>query len=95
MKKVKNMNIKKRLIISFLFTVFLASIASILALVMIIRVDARYSKALNLNGFIQGDLGEYNTYLVNESCSHYRSASGRFCFPNAMPDSRSDASGTR
>ncbi|MBE5926939.1 MAG: methyl-accepting chemotaxis protein [Lachnospiraceae bacterium] len=64
MKKLRNMNVKKRLIISFLFTVFIASLASILALIMIIRVDARYSTALELNGFIQGDLGEYNTYLV-------------------------------
>ncbi len=64
MKKLRNMNVKKRLIISFLFTVLVASIASILALVMIIRLDSRYSTALELNGFIQGDLGEYNTYLV-------------------------------
>ena len=35
----------------------------LLALVLLFVMDYRYSKALVENGFIQGDLGEYNTYL--------------------------------
>ena len=63
MKKVKNMKVKERLKKSFIFVVSLANIAAIVAAVLMLIIDIRYGKALELNGFIQGDLGEYNAYL--------------------------------
>jgi len=63
MKKWKDMPVKQRLTKSFMYVVILASIAGVLAAVLMLVMDARYSKALELNGFIQGDLGEYNSNL--------------------------------
>ena len=63
MKKMKNMPIKQRLTRSFIYAVILSSIAGVLGAVLMLVMDARYGKALELNGFIQGDLGEYNAYL--------------------------------
>ncbi len=63
MKKLKNMKVKDRLIRSFIFVTLLASFAGVLGALLMIGLDARYSKALELNGFIQGDLGHYNSYL--------------------------------
>ena len=66
---LKNMSVKKRLAKSFKTVVIIAGIAGILGAVMLLGVDARYAKALELNGFIQGELGEYNTYLNKGSAS--------------------------
>lgn len=63
MKNTKNMNVKEKLKRSFISVVSIANIAAILAAVLMLIIDARYSKALELNGFIQGDLGEYSAYL--------------------------------
>ena len=63
MKKLRDMKVKERLTKSFIFAVTITSIAGVLAAVLMLIVDARYGKALELNGFIQGDLGEYNSYL--------------------------------
>ena len=71
MEKFKNMKIRKRLSSSFLIVVAIASIASLLGVVLLLVMDARYSKALEENGFIQGDLGEYNAYL-NKSAAFAR-----------------------
>ncbi len=63
MMKLKDMPVKKRLTRSFMYVVLLAAVAGVLAAVLMLVMDARYSKALELNGFIQGDLGEYNSNL--------------------------------
>ncbi len=63
MKNLKNMSVKQRLTRSFTYVVILASIAGVLGAALMLVMNARYSKALELNGFIQGDLGEYNSYL--------------------------------
>ena len=63
MNKLKDMKIKQRLKNSFLMAVIVSSIAGILALVLLFVLDAQYSSALVNNGFIQGDIGEYNSYL--------------------------------
>ena len=63
MKKLKDMPVKQRLTRSFIYAVALASIAGVLGAILMLVMDARYSKALELNGFIQGDLGEYNAHL--------------------------------
>lgn len=67
MKKDKKRKVKEQLIRSFIFVVSIANIAAILAAVMMLVIDLRYGKALELNGFIQGDLGEYNAYLNKSS----------------------------
>ena len=63
MGKLKNMRVKKRLTISFMVAVAIASVAGVLGGILLFSLDARYSRALVENGFIQGDLGEYNAYL--------------------------------
>lgn len=63
LKNMKNMKVKDRLIKSFVFVTIMASVAGVLGAILMLGLDARYSTALELNGFIQGDLGEYNTYL--------------------------------
>lgn len=63
MEKLRRMKIKKRLVRSFIYTVILAGLGGVVCLVMLLLLNSRYSTALELNGFIQGDIGEYNTYL--------------------------------
>ena len=60
------MSVKKRMTISFGIVTLFSSIAAIVAIFMLLRVDARFDKALHLNGFIQGDIGHYATYLNEE-----------------------------
>ena len=57
------MQVKERLTRSFVYAVIIASVAGLLGAILMLVMDARYSKALELNGFIQGDLGQYNSYL--------------------------------
>ncbi|MEG2769789.1 MAG: methyl-accepting chemotaxis protein [Oscillospiraceae bacterium] len=59
----KNMKIGKKLITAFIAVTLLASIAGIVGLVLLLTTDANYSKALVENGFVQGDIGDFNTYL--------------------------------
>lgn len=63
LKSLRDMKVKKRLVVSFLSVVMMASIAGILGSVLLIALDSRYGTALELNGFIQGDIGHYNSYL--------------------------------
>lgn len=67
MNKLKHMSVKKRLLVSFISTVVIASIAGVLGIILLFVLDGRYSTALHLNGFIQGDIGEYNSYLYQGS----------------------------
>lgn len=71
MKKLKNMNVRSRLMTSFMGVVILASIAGLLGVILLLVADSRYSTALELNGFIQGDIGQYTSYL-NESGAYVR-----------------------
>ncbi|MEG2125644.1 MAG: methyl-accepting chemotaxis protein, partial [Hydrogenoanaerobacterium sp.] len=59
----KNMKIAKRLIIAFVAVVIVSSIAGLVGLVLLNTVDTEYSNALVTNGFVQGDIGNYNAYL--------------------------------
>ena len=61
--KLKSMNIKKRLRVSFVMILIIASIGGVLATVMLVVTDRNYSNALVENGFVQGDLGRMNTKL--------------------------------
>jgi len=62
-KSLKNISVKKRLAKSFQRVVIIAGVAGILGAGLVIGLNARYNQVLHLNGFIQGDLGEYSTYL--------------------------------
>ena len=67
LKNLRNMKVKDRLVRSFVFVTIMASLAGVLGAILMLGLDARYGKALELNGFIQGDLGEYNAYLYKDS----------------------------
>lgn len=66
MEKLRNISVKKRMTISFGIVTGLSSVAAIVAIIMLFVVNIRYSNALELNGFIQGDIGYYTTYLNEE-----------------------------
>ena len=66
MENLRNISVKKRMTISFGIVTGLSSIAAVVAVVMLFVVNIRYSNALELNGFIQGDIGHYTTYLNEE-----------------------------
>lgn len=63
LRKLNDMKIQKRLIYSFMIVVVLVSISGILGAVLLTRADSNYSSALLENGFSQGDIGTFNTYL--------------------------------
>ena len=66
MQKLRDMSVKKRMTISFGIVTFLGALATIVSLGLLVRVGTRFEKALELNGFIQGDIGHYATYLNEE-----------------------------
>ena len=66
MENLRNISVKKRMTISFGIVTGLSSIAAVVAVIMLFVVNIRYSNALELNGFIQGDIGHYTTYLNEE-----------------------------
>ena len=66
MESLRNISVKKRMTISFGIVTGLSSIAAVVAVIMLFVVNIRYSNALELNGFIQGDIGHYTTYLNEE-----------------------------
>lgn len=63
LKRLNNMKIQKRLILCFIIVVIMASISGVLGAFLLIRADNNYSKALVENGFSQGEIGTFNTYL--------------------------------
>lgn len=67
LKKLNNMKVKKRLLVCFIFIALAASISGILGVVLLVRMDGDYSKALVENGFSQGNIGNFNTYLNKSS----------------------------
>ncbi len=66
MKNLRNIKVQKRMTISFSIVVGLSSVAAIVAVLLLLFVNYRYSKALENNGFIQGDVGYCATYLNEE-----------------------------
>lgn len=71
MKKVtellKDMKVKKRLIVCFLIAVIISSLSGISGALLLLNADAKYSEALVYNGFSQGEIGAFNTYLNKSS----------------------------
>lgn len=60
---LKNAKIGRKLTISFIIISLIASISGITGLIVTIRINQNYSHALITNGFVQGDLGKFNTAL--------------------------------
>ncbi len=66
MESLRNIRVQKRMTVSFSIVLGLSSIAAVLAAVLLLVVNYRYSVALEKNGFIQGDIGYCATYLNEE-----------------------------
>lgn len=60
---LKHIKIGTKLITSFIIISILASISGLVGLVISMSIDKNYSKALVENGFVQGNIGNFNTYL--------------------------------
>ncbi|MEG0941412.1 MAG: methyl-accepting chemotaxis protein [Oscillospiraceae bacterium] len=60
---LKNVKIGKKLILAFIVVAVIVSIAGFCGLGLLINLDKGYGTALVENGFVQGDIGNYNTYL--------------------------------
>lgn len=60
---LRNMKIGKRLVTAFIIVSLIVSIAGAVGLGLLIKLDKDYGTALVENGFVQGDIGEFNTYL--------------------------------
>ena len=56
--KLYEMNIQARLKKGFQFTAIIASVAAVIAIMVMIGIANRYSYALNKYGFAQGDIGK-------------------------------------
>lgn len=59
----KNMKITPKLILCFMLIVVMASVSGIVGTALLLRSDRNYSTALIENGFSQGEIGTFNTYL--------------------------------
>lgn len=64
--KIKNYKVEKKLKYCFRFVVFLASISGVLGIVALLISNFRYSNVLVSNGFSQGEIGIFSTYLNKE-----------------------------
>lgn len=64
--KIKNMNVGKKLRYCCSLVIVLASIASILGIFALMFINSSYSSVLVSNGFSQGEIGIFSTYLNKE-----------------------------
>ena len=64
--RIKEMKVEKKLKYCFSLVVIIASVASILGLVVLLRNNIKYNNALVDNGFSQGEIGIFSTYLNKE-----------------------------
>ncbi|MEG0091586.1 MAG: MCP four helix bundle domain-containing protein [Oscillospiraceae bacterium] len=60
----KNIKIGKKLIIAFIAVALIVSISGFAGLGVVINLNYGYNTALTTNGFVQGDIGNYNTYIT-------------------------------
>lgn len=60
---MKNMKIAKKLIVAFVTITLIASVAGVVGLVLLTTLDRDYGEALVANGFVQGNIGDYNANL--------------------------------
>lgn len=64
--KIKDMKVEKKLTFCFTAVVIVASIAGILGMIVLLICNSGYEKALVNNGFSQGKIGIFSTYLNKE-----------------------------
>lgn len=64
--KIKNMTVAKKLRYCITIAIVLASCASIIGVFALIFVNSSYSSVLVSNGFSQGEIGIFSTYLNKE-----------------------------
>ena len=65
-EKIKKMKVEKKLRFCFTLVVIIASIAAVLGIAALVLVNSRYNKVLVQNGFSQGEIGIFSTYLNKE-----------------------------
>lgn len=61
------MKVKKKLMTCFITVVIISSISGIAGAILLLNVDSQYSTALITNGFSQGEIGVFNTYLYQNA----------------------------
>lgn len=64
--KIKKMKVEAKLKYCFVLVMLLASISGILGIIIMIYSDTQYANALVNNGFSQGEIGIFSTYLNKE-----------------------------
>ena len=57
------MKIAQKLIVSFILVTCISSLSGIIGIILMGISDKSYSRALVENGFSQGEIGSFNTYL--------------------------------
>ena len=65
-EKIKTMKVERKLRFCFTLVVMLASLSGILGLIILLYSNLNYSHALVTNGFSQGEIGIFSTYLNKE-----------------------------
>lgn len=60
---MKGMKIAQKLIVSFILVTCISSLSGIIGIILMGISDKSYSRALVENGFSQGEIGSFNTYL--------------------------------
>ena len=65
-KKIKNMKVEAKLKYCFTLVTLLASFSGILGIIIILFSNIQYSNALVSNGFSQGEIGKFSTYMQKE-----------------------------
>lgn len=66
LENIKKMKVEKKLRFCFTLAVVIASFSGILGLIVLLYSNSNYSKALVNNGFSQGEIGIFSTYLNKE-----------------------------
>ncbi|MCI8528360.1 MAG: HAMP domain-containing protein [Lachnospiraceae bacterium] len=64
--KIKNMKVEEKLKYCFTLVVLMASISGILGIIIMMFINNSYANALVTNGFSQGEIGIFSTYLNKE-----------------------------
>lgn len=64
--KIKNMKVEAKLKYCFILVMFLASISGVLGILTLVYSNVQYSNALVSNGFSQGEIGRFSTYMNKE-----------------------------
>ncbi|MDE7251148.1 MAG: MCP four helix bundle domain-containing protein [Lachnospiraceae bacterium] len=67
--KIKEMKVAEKLKFCFTLVVMIASFSGVLGLIFLLVNNLQYSEALVSNGFSQGEIGKFSTYLNKEPSS--------------------------